>query len=203
MPSGSSASVRGKWPESSIISASTVMAILPDSIRSCTVGRTWTRLAVKPVRRVALSSPENRLVPPRVRGSLGRFPHALTNDSSLIGSISGRGSSRPVQSPGLPHAKGADEPFDADRLDPWDPADYLPGASGAIGDPAGVPRAASHGRQQSMARVAPGGRGGSMLRIHWPSWESSKKTSDRPGARTDRRIRPGSCANRTVEISRG
>ena len=49
-----------------------------------------------------------------------------------------------------------------------------PERPGVLGDfPVSV-RAASHGRQQSMARVAPGGRGGSMLRIQWPSRESSK-----------------------------
>ena len=77
------------------------MAIRPDSIWTLNRG-----LDLNSCRRRALSaatrrhSRTNRLVPQSVNGSWGSAPQDSTNDSSLIGSVSGNGSNRPVQSPG-------------------------------------------------------------------------------------------------------
>src|SRR6516165_3390469 len=77
-----------------------VMEIRPDSSWSWTVGLTRIRVAAGPVDSDAWHSRTNRLVPQRVNASSGRLPHAFTNASSVIGTVSGFGANLPDQSPG-------------------------------------------------------------------------------------------------------
>ena len=161
MPSGSSASVSGEWPESSIRSASTdhgdPAGFDPELHARAGPGPGWASGRSGTSR---ASSRENRLVPLRVRGSSGRLSPRL--DERLVVDRVGVGQRFEPAGPiaGPAHAERTGEPFDAHGLDSGELADDALGASGRDPRLSRIARCRRpSGRQQSMASVAAGRQG--------------------------------------------
>ena len=166
-PPGSLASTCPNRPDGSESSASTVITTRPGSNWSCTVGLTESRTGVGPVESEARHSRTNRLVPQSVSGSSGRFPHAFTNDSSLIGSLptSDIEATRPVSGPA--NSEQSAVTLDPDRLNPRQAAEERPPSPphGRRGSPTPAPEI-SNGIQESISIVPPVSSGGSTCSVH-------------------------------------